>query len=244
MKTGFLNIKNKILLSVICSVVICAVIISIFLIQRNDEYIEESYIEEVEADLEGFEMVLEQENDILETVFQTLHNNNELIESFEEDEEGQIITISEELAGDLEENFDITHLSLYTPGLEALHHVNEDEEILGEVESLRNTVIESDKVEQGFFVREEGLFLATTGPVHDNTGDLVGVLEIGKTIDSQDLDMISENLESDLTIFKEDKRVATTIREEDGQKGQQEPPLKKPMLLNMYSTQVRYGLAG
>ena len=116
--TGFLNIKNKIMLSVICSVIICTIILGFFLIQRSDNFIEQQAMEDVQADLNSFETALNQENSILETIFHTLRRDEEIIEGLAEDDTRNIAIISSALLTDLRGSYDVTHFSFYNSDLE------------------------------------------------------------------------------------------------------------------------------
>ncbi|UMZ74340.1 methyl-accepting chemotaxis protein [Natranaerofaba carboxydovora] len=216
--TGFFNIKNKIMLSVICSVIICTIILGFFLIQRSDNFIEQQAMEDVQADLNSFETALDQEHSILETIFQTLRRDDEIIEGLAEDDTRNIAIISSALLTDLRGSYDVTHFSFYNSDLEPLHHTEGDDPVLEETETLRTSSAQNMRVEQGFYAREDGLYLATTGPVRDSGGSMVGVIELGKYIDNQDLDIISENMESELTIFMDNEQITTTLQDEEGER--------------------------
>ncbi len=218
MKSGFFNIKNKIMLSMLASVIICALIIGGFLTIRSADFIDDLSLENVEADLEGFQMAIEQESDILETVFQTLHSNEELISNLEEDDVEGLSVMSIGLERDLGAEFDINHISFYDSGLLPLHHIEENEARLEEIEDIRDLASQEEAINRGVFPQEDGLFVTVAGPISDGAGNIVGFLELGKTIDSFDLDLIADNLDAELTIFKDDLRIATTLVDEDDER--------------------------
>ncbi|WP_158212343.1 methyl-accepting chemotaxis protein [Natranaerobius trueperi] len=219
-KLSVFSIKNKITICFIIVTILATASLATMLILRNNRFIEEEAITEIENDLETFELLLEQEANILRTGYEVISNNDEIISNFSNKDREEINDRLSNIYNDLKSELGTTTLELHNSDLETFYRAHNPSQY-GDSQGdrlLLQEVKQTESVEQAFDEGETGFALRVAGPIYDENDNFIGILEIGRTIDSDLLDNIQTNIGSDLTLFQGDTRIATTITDESGER--------------------------
>jgi len=212
------SLKTKMLLSLIGLVAFFSIIIVVVLYQRGVGFEEEQAIQDIDQSLAAFELLIEEEENKLGMAYQLIAGYPGLTEALAAGDRQAVAEILLPLYHDLEKNFGIKTLQCITPGLSAFFRAHEPEAFDVDLSgrALLRSVANNKKVMAGFDIGRIGMAIRTAGPLFDENGTFLGILEVGKYLDNDNLDAIKERIGADLTIFSHDERLATTIIDTEG----------------------------
>ncbi|MEW5919792.1 MAG: methyl-accepting chemotaxis protein [Bacillota bacterium] len=215
---SLLGLRGKILLVLIGMVAIFCIVITLVLNQRSNHFVEEQAILDIEKNLAAFELLVEEENNILSLTYRILAESNDLRNAVTSGNRYVIEEVLLPIYQTLNNEFEISVLQVVSPSLQGIylaqepriHSVDLSERL------LLQRVREQKTLQHGVDLGHRGLALRVAGPLYSENNRLLGYLELGRYLDNAYLDRLKENIGVDLTIFHGDTCIATTVLDREG----------------------------
>lgn len=214
------SLKVKVMFSFIVMVLVCTIGLAFFLSYRDIQFMEEISIDQVNMHLNSFEALIQEEKEKLALAQGFLLRDEQLQRAIvERDREG----VHERLHfhGDvLEKDFSITQMQVIDSDLHSFYRYH-NPEAYGDDLSHRVLLQEVRNREVFITAFDEGVFgyaIRGTGPVYEEDGTLLAILEVGIFVDNAFLAQARDRIGvQDLTVFLDNERVATTVLDEQGE---------------------------
>lgn len=184
---------------------------------HQSKFIESEVLTEIDSSLRSVEMLVEKDLDKLISTYHALAGNHQVRDAFyigDRQEVHQLITpIFQALQ---QEN--ITNLQFSDASLSSFYRAHNPENHSDDLSSRNMLQIIRDQKEvlSGLDEGRSGLAIRAGGPIYSPNGQFIGILEVGQMIDDSYVDLLSEELGIDITIFSGSQRLTTTILNEDG----------------------------
>ncbi|KAB2952633.1 HAMP domain-containing protein [Heliorestis acidaminivorans] len=213
-----MKLRGKFLVLFIPLIVITCLVISLLFYFRQASFIEDFAIEEVEHDLTVLELLIEEELEMLEAVYLILSSDSHIADSLLSNDrsiaEGKLKHIYERL----QDSHDINGIQVIDKNLHSFIRPHEPDRVGMDLSfrKMPQSIAKEQTMLKGFDVGLNGLGIRVGGPVLDNEGNYIGILEVGKLLNNDYLDALSARTDTDLTIFEGDRRIATTLLDESG----------------------------
>ncbi len=215
-----LNMKHKLLLCFIGLVAVFCIIITLVLNFRSTRFVEEEAIKEIDSKLTVFQLLLNEQEILLLSLCDSM--KYEFMEALEIDNREAIRLVLYPLYTTFNSTYGVTNMQLHDPQLKLLYSGHNQNSFGDDGKNraiLRQSVeLSYGRLVSGFEIGTDGLLLQTAaGPVSSYRDFFVGgIIEVGRTIDNNYLDQIKEKIGVDFTIFKDNKSIATTLVDDEG----------------------------
>ncbi|MDW7650352.1 MAG: methyl-accepting chemotaxis protein [Bacillota bacterium] len=214
------GLKAKLLLSMVGLVALAGILIMSVLMVRSVAFNEEQARNDTDNDLAAFELLIESEKNALQAMYKMLQNYPGLREAIADGDRDAVKKILRPVFRNLEEDFGITTLQINDASLHAFYRAHEPDEYGDDLSfrPLLRNVYESNQPRNEFDMGSSGLAIRAAGPINNEYGMVIAVLELGKTLNDEFLDQLKERLDVDMTIFAGNERIATTIATPEGER--------------------------
>lgn len=214
------GLKQKIMMAFIALVAISGILIITVTIQRNTVFLEEQGSKEIDSSLMALELIIHQELEGLHGILEVISSYPGLAKAVMDDDREAVAGILQPLFSAVKEDLGVTNLQINDNRLHSYYRAHKPEEFGDDLSSramLRKVALEKQGIE-GFDLGRSGLAIRAAQPLTDEFGIAVGVIEIGKLLNNEYLDNLTELLGVNLTIFQGDERIATTVLTADGER--------------------------
>lgn len=213
-----LKLKGRLVLSMVLTILLSCVVTAFVLTQRNNSFVEEEFVQEIDKALSTFEMLLQEEREAMMIAFNFLSQNEALIEAISQGDREETAEIIHTYYQWLNQDFFMTHMQVIDPELRSFYRGHQPDSY-GDSLDFRNLLVQVRDTQRTVQAFERGVYgyvLRTTGPLYDEEGDLLALFELGMNLDDRFIDEASEQVGVDLTVFHGNERITTTIRDETG----------------------------
>ncbi|MBS4031757.1 MAG: methyl-accepting chemotaxis protein [Clostridiales bacterium] len=214
------GLKQKIMFAFIALVALSGILIITVTIQRSTAFLEEQGRMEIDGSLKALEQIIQQEAEGLHGMLEVISSYPGLAKAVADEDREAVAIILQPIFHAVKEATGVTNLQVNDKRLHAFYRAHKPEEFGDDLSSrviLRKVANEKQGVE-GFDMGRSGLALRAALPLTDEYGFVMGVIEIGKLLNNDYLDNLSERLGVNLTIFQGDERIATTVLTADGER--------------------------
>lgn len=214
------GLRSKLVISLVGLVALSSVLMIMTMTRRSAAFLDEQARQDIDRNLTAFELLLEAEMDKLHGVSEVLLNFPGLVEMVAVRDGESIRAFMDETFEVLRNDVDIVHLQVSDRDRRVLYRGQEPGVFGSDLSSdpLVQLVWQTGVDAEGFSMADEGIYLLSGEPLYDDSGTMVGVLEVGKIIDNNYLDSLKEQLDVNFTLFSGDQRVATTIQNARGER--------------------------
>lgn len=212
------GMKKKLLFCLISLVTVFCLAITLILNARSTRFAEEQALKEIEDKLTVFHLLLHEQEMLLDSLCDSM--KYELMDAFVEESPEAFETVLKPKYSLLEKSYGVTHMQVSDPQLRVLYSVH-DPGSVGSDGSKRPLLkkaigLGSGKLVHAFEIGADGLVLYSAGPLSSYASHFAGLIEIGRLIDNEYLEQIKDRIGVDLTVFKGNERIATTILDAEG----------------------------
>lgn len=212
------SMKKKLLFCLISLVAVSGLIITLTLNTRSARFVEEQALKEIDDKLSILQLLMDEQMMLLSSICNSM--KYDLMDAFLD---GSTSAYAEALSPTynfLFRNYGITHLQLSDPQLRVLYSAHNPGSV-GRDDSKRPLLkqavgLGSGRLVRGLEIGPDGLVIYAAGPVSSYHTSFAGILEIGRLIDNNYLDLMKERIGVDFTVFKGNERIATTILDAAG----------------------------
>jgi len=213
-----LGMRTKLLFCLIGLVTVFCLAITLILNNRSSRFAEEQALKEIEDKLAVFQLLLQEQKMLLESLCDSMRF--ELMDAFVNGTPEAFENVLKPEFSLLRSTYGITHMQVSDPQLRVLYSLHAPGSIGADGSKralLKKAVgLGAGRLVHGFEIGAEGLVLYAAGPLSSYATHFAGLIEIGRLIDSAYLDQLKERIGVELTVFKNNERVATTILDAEG----------------------------